>query len=755
MRYLRHIASSWSTILGDLDGDVLDNETVTLLQCLAPAASMQDLGSMTGTIVSRRAFRLVQDPAAREAIRQRLSQIGYLIPSLETLIYNLGWLEPCCAVLRNLVMIPAGKSLRRSLVEAYNRPNPAVVQWAEQDFRHRPIPLTLNDASLDYVQLWLYAMRHFPNMTEFTTKESAGERKEGMKLNARLLQGLGATAFRLGFRTPRACTLKSQDPEKALASQFILDIGLRRNNEAAQYIEEVTNILKRVLQNHNMSSTVTSTRRLPVPEPLHRVGRPRNAVFEASQRHLFLPRLFSDDYTDEIDAVFVCRDFVRSFFGTAQDQVEQIIEHGQDGPNLFEPSSGASASTFDDTNMHEPTAQMRIQELEGQVSDLEAQSQTVQESLTAAQLQYSQALAAANSQAAEREHIAQSEHAQELQAKNDTIQKLNEQIENLRREHDGEVQSILDGNQVRSDQMQAERQSAEQKLLEEQGSTSMLRTKLQELEAQLSWERGEQGHSDDARRTLEEQQERLTALQTENDTLEDTSSKKQEVITQLETRIQELEDLLARRTEEQDIGQRQQEDRLAGAHANLANAMSQSERLEKELRISHQQKEALQKEVDSTTDPLQFPTPLTGKRKNTALGPPIGATMVRFSIVVADGYDSFEKSTRDYDKTRDKRAIRERARDALQATRLDGSGKTLLMGDLKRPADRELNLLIQRWHNSQELLVVDNTVLNAFLQHYSDQRSASSRPGGLLHSASGADMPVTSVEHVSATATLT
>ncbi|KAI9715107.1 MAG: hypothetical protein M1828_001042 [Chrysothrix sp. TS-e1954] len=567
----RGITETWSTILGDdVDGNKLDGVTVYHLQSLAPARCLRDLGAMTGMMVSMRFFPLVLEAERRESLKQRLAQTSCLIPSLDTLMKNLGWLEPCSAVLRNIVRVPPGKSLRKAMIKSYIRPSEPLICWGEGDARPREPTENAEDAKFDYVQLWLFAMRNFPHMTEFSTREASGAHKPRTKLNARLQQELGSMAFRLGFRTGQASALKGRDPERCLAVQFVEDIGLRTGHEGAIYVDEVTAMLKRAPQ-ASASGAQSSIRHVgSVDDPARRVGRPHDDIFQATRGRLFIGRLFSIDADGDVGPVFLCKDFVRSFLELSEDHIQHAISFSQDVAMTIIPSEPMAEVTSEASTQQITSQQASIQQLELEKTNLQAQLQTSQAHLLLAQ------------QASE-------QHLQENSTLQSQIEELRRQlhaaVEMDREEQQHQLNALIQTNQTLNAQVErleanalTDAAAAEKALQEQQNINNIAQTDLNNAQSKI----GE----------LEEQ------LREQNSSLETRCQQTE----RLQSSCTELEkDLLATRQELEDLKRR-----LRSKDDELA-------RMSKELAGLHQE----------TTDPLQGPTTLSAqmpslsrKRKN-------------------------------------------------------------------------------------------------------------------------------------------
>ncbi|KAK5010494.1 hypothetical protein LTR28_009568 [Elasticomyces elasticus] len=167
LRYLAYVRSAWQGILDGVEHPPhsVDSRTVSAVQALAPSHSSSDKASIEDAVREGSVFAGVTDDDSRSRIFRNFCSVLGLVPSLHTFFENLKYLEPCCTVLKRLLNPGNKKTIWRGLTGCYYRPDRPVTEYAEDDRRqHSPTDLA-TDRSLAYKQLWLFAMRHFPEMT--------------------------------------------------------------------------------------------------------------------------------------------------------------------------------------------------------------------------------------------------------------------------------------------------------------------------------------------------------------------------------------------------------------------------------------------------------------------------------------------------------------------------------------------------------------------------------------------------------------
>ena len=185
-------------------------------------------------------FPSVRDDADRRIILSNLLECR-MIPSLYTFIENLKYFEPCVEILRSLLSSEDTRSVRQALFASYFRPTEICVEYAMHDTRPHPSSSAERDRGIGYQQLWLYALRNFPAMTEATPKKDSSESQQLRGADPLTRQRFGALAVSLGFRTEAAEEFAAQDGEYGLAAQLVnrAEFGGAAAQEATQQIADI------------------------------------------------------------------------------------------------------------------------------------------------------------------------------------------------------------------------------------------------------------------------------------------------------------------------------------------------------------------------------------------------------------------------------------------------------------------------------------------------------------------------------------
>jgi hypothetical protein len=242
---------------------------------------------------------------------------------VQTFFNNLTYVEPCAMVLKGILDPRPKCSVKNSFAAAFKCPLELYVEEADGKFsRHRPLEAS-EAFNCSYLQLWLFAMRNFPDMTRITVKKEVTEpRRYANEPNAWLWHDFAALAARLGFSTSRISEILSTNPSMIHARRMLLDA-----RPSDQYCFDDGELERYTGQ---ISEMIKSAKRLPVPSSEsqilrsqsctearnRRCGRPHEFSHAADKALLFLPTMQSSlGDIGPVNSFFVKKDFVISFFG--------------------------------------------------------------------------------------------------------------------------------------------------------------------------------------------------------------------------------------------------------------------------------------------------------------------------------------------------------------------------------------------------------------------------------------------------------
>ncbi|KAI9848885.1 MAG: hypothetical protein M1837_006401 [Sclerophora amabilis] len=172
---------------------------------------------------------------------------------------------------------------------------------------------------LGYRELWLYALRHFPEMTSTPPKKEIGKAKPSVKEpSVELWHGLGKLAVELGFRTPRALELSKEDPNEVAALKFLREIRFHSFAADDPPVQEIRTILSRIKRSDGAKPTPTTTCAERGEPRERRFGRPFEDSQDRDRSFLYLSYMYTDDgpRNNDITSFFVKKNTFRSFLGS-------------------------------------------------------------------------------------------------------------------------------------------------------------------------------------------------------------------------------------------------------------------------------------------------------------------------------------------------------------------------------------------------------------------------------------------------------
>lgn len=322
-----------------------------------------------------------------------------MIPSLRTFFEYQKYLEPCCSILRRLLNAENSKqSLWRAFSANYFPPEQLQVQTSETtSISLSNVPQETMRA-LSYMQLWLFCLRNFPEMTATYPRLSPSFGNRGLKrkrpgsnYNQALWNRLGRLAVELGVRTPESKALYEKSPDREHAVQFLRAARPAFKDPSDHLIRAVEEILEGIKESYQPAALPELTTEIDPNWPQgYRCGKPYESDHQQDKDHLFL-RLFMNGQPSGryISTLYGKRDMIFAFFGSrlvdevhlnmAQTELLKCIDtdgaEEEDDDEFFQPYANTEAHSLkeqQDLISHQQcnstisTLQARVRELEGQ-----------------------------------------------------------------------------------------------------------------------------------------------------------------------------------------------------------------------------------------------------------------------------------------------------------------------------------------------------------------------------------------------------
>ena len=209
---------------------LIDLHTVDTLQLYAPRASKVDRKTVKGKILGGEIFSKFSR-SERAAIWEKIrthEMCDGIIPSLYIFFRDISYLELCANAVKRLVVLNKQQlTMRSALVYSFRscRSNGfCLIQTSETSFR-RLSGSRDERISSGYRQIWMYAMRHYPDMAkdlQCGPKANPTRAKARARADESVIHGIATLAKKLGFCTPLIKAILRQSPDQQIARAVLL-----------------------------------------------------------------------------------------------------------------------------------------------------------------------------------------------------------------------------------------------------------------------------------------------------------------------------------------------------------------------------------------------------------------------------------------------------------------------------------------------------------------------------------------------------
>ena len=162
-RYLTYIKSTWDYILGEEEElrSCLDAGTVRILEGRCPRISAED----ESFLQRRRSDLFSIIPVLQvQSILERVQKIEHIIPSIHTFLEDTKILEPCAKIMKKLLPTVCRTSISQEFGGLHNGQTMWPLQVSETSWCQKEEGSSDTAHRNAYRQLWLYTIRHYPEM---------------------------------------------------------------------------------------------------------------------------------------------------------------------------------------------------------------------------------------------------------------------------------------------------------------------------------------------------------------------------------------------------------------------------------------------------------------------------------------------------------------------------------------------------------------------------------------------------------------
>jgi len=269
---------------------------------LAPQYTLSDRSRLITMMHDKRIFPTVSSGDTRAMILTRLMAIDGRIPSLYTFFEDTKYLEPCAKIMKCLLppkqrLTSLYRSFRHMYTAIEQRTGQVKVYSAESLCSLLP---GSEDVGIDlgYRQLWLFAMRHFPEMVGVNPRKDAGKPKpEIQKSHQDHWFRFAALANGLGFNSQEIRDLRRLKPDERMVQGFLsharphelYDFDPSVFNSEVQRICNVLRLVKPRAVSYDLPWFSTDFDTEPIA---HRCGRPYERSHLNDKKYMFLKYIY-------------------------------------------------------------------------------------------------------------------------------------------------------------------------------------------------------------------------------------------------------------------------------------------------------------------------------------------------------------------------------------------------------------------------------------------------------------------------------
>ncbi|KAG2016787.1 hypothetical protein GB937_005988 [Aspergillus fischeri] len=203
----------------------IDPDTVDALQLLAPGKSRINTTMARGLVLGGQAFAEFTDEE-RRVIWNRLANFDGLVLSLYKFFEDFKYLESCAHCVKRLFG-SSTESVWKTMSSIFvpysgSEVEERLIQTSESTFR-REAATDAECLDIGYLQIWLYAMRHYPLMPPDPKSDDELLAKSSRAIaDKRAIYEMAELARRLGFQSPEIKAIIDGSPDCEIARAALL-----------------------------------------------------------------------------------------------------------------------------------------------------------------------------------------------------------------------------------------------------------------------------------------------------------------------------------------------------------------------------------------------------------------------------------------------------------------------------------------------------------------------------------------------------
>lgn len=315
----------------------LDTETIRMIETLAPSVDTQDHIALLQLSHEGQLFRFF-GASERKALVHRLLHTQGRILSLRTFVADTIQLETWAKTLK--CILPARLDVEADIESLFRdrfRPNNEhihieIKQGIFETFHLNPELEDDQEFRVAYIQLWMWAGRHFSMVTGRAPKKDVGHLKPRVEDNEASVHMLATLADRVGFAAPEIAAALVNDPHQLLTRGFLRRLStfwgqdFQTNDEVRRLEPQILTLLAsccgpaiqaRDIERRNSTQISYGSGM--------RCGPPSESMLRIYQQCLYAPLLASKADSEAefgCDPIFLIRDIFKCFFG----RIDLVLE---------------------------------------------------------------------------------------------------------------------------------------------------------------------------------------------------------------------------------------------------------------------------------------------------------------------------------------------------------------------------------------------------------------------------------------------
>ena len=301
----------------------LDRDTVLAVENTAPGACQTDADHLYPLVECGKIFREFDEQERIELwVRLCSATTNCLVPSLYTFFENCKYLQAAADGMKRLMHLERRETIRSVLERGFHdteTPEDAstcMIQISASS--HKLVPANGGDRfDLQYRQLWLYALREFPDMPAKGKQNLAGPKRGSADEN--VVFNFAHLAHSAGFRTPEIDQLLQRDPDREMAGRLLTAArksGQYKYDDLQNKITQVVDII-RTAQLVQSNEGTNGFRMEENTRPSNRSGMPAYWDQHQAKATMFLNKLHApiERQGSSLSSFFILRSIYFSFFG--------------------------------------------------------------------------------------------------------------------------------------------------------------------------------------------------------------------------------------------------------------------------------------------------------------------------------------------------------------------------------------------------------------------------------------------------------